>query len=129
MAEVYTNTEGQTAPGVFHLMALGRTRVFIYDLRPHGLFMDRRGYCERRGPVLHFGALRLVALRKEGRAEEILAAENEREEPMRAPEQVNSANAALRCWSAACSPLPARSANWLDGPCLASCSMYLEGSF
>ena len=26
----------------------------------------------------------------------------------------------------ACSPLPARSANWLDGLCLASCSMYLN---
>ena len=25
----------------------------------------------------------------------------------------------------ACSPSPARSADWLDGPCLASCSMYL----
>ena len=73
--------------------------------------------------LLHFDALRPVALREGDRIEETLA-ENEREMLVRAPAYVHSAHAALCCWSTACSPLPARYANWLDGPCL-SCSMYL----
>ena len=70
-----------------------------------------------RGPVLHFDALRLVALREVGRAEETLATENEREMPIRAPARVHSAYAAPLLLGKASSLLPARSANWLDGPC------------
>ena len=69
-----------------------------------------------RGPVLHFDALRPVALREGDRIEETFATENEREILIRAPAHVHSARAAPCCWNAAFSPLPARSANWLDGP-------------
>ena len=77
--------------------------------------------------ALHFDALRLAALREGGWIEEILATENGGKVLLllRAPAHVNSAHAALCCWREAYSPLPARSANWLDGPCLASCSMHL----
>ena len=77
--------------------------------------------------VLHFNALRLVALREGDRNEENLATENEKEMYIRKLAHVHSAYAALCCLRIACSSLPARSANWLDGPCLASCScsMYL----
>ena len=72
-----------------------------------------------RDPLLHFDALRLVALREGDRIEEILATENEREMLIRAPAHVHSA-LSLRSSSLlekAGSPLPARSADWLDGPC------------
>ena len=36
-----------------------------------------------------------------------------------APTNVHTARAAFCCWSTACCPHPARSADWLDGPCLA----------
>ena len=36
---------------------------------------------------------------------------------IRAPAHVHSAHAALLLLGQACSPLPARSADWLDGPC------------
>ena len=50
-----------------------------------------------RDPVLHFGTLRLVALREGDRIEENHATENEREMLMRAPAHVHSAHAALCC--------------------------------
>ena len=75
--------------------------------------------------ALRFGALRLIALREGDKIKETLATENEREILVRAPVHVDSAHASLCCRSTACSPLPAPSANWLDGPCLASCFMYL----
>ena len=80
-------------------------------------------------PVLHFDALRLVALREGGRIEETVATENEREMLIRALAHVHSAHAARCRWSTGFSPLPARSANWFDGPCLASCSMYSGSTF
>ena len=52
-----------------------------------------------RDPVLHFGALRLVALRKGGMILKVLAAVTEREMLIRAPAHVHSAHAALCCWS------------------------------
>ena len=54
-----------------------------------------------RDPVLHFDALRLVALREVGRIEETLATENKREILIRAPAHVHSAHAALFCRSTA----------------------------
>ena len=77
--------------------------------------------------VLHFDALRLVALREDGRTEEALATENGRKNYARISTRALSPPSSLLL-EQACSPLPARSANWLDGPCLASCSMYLRGS-
>ena len=50
-----------------------------------------------RVPLLHFDALRLVALR--GGHGKILATENVREMLIRAPAHVHSAHAALCCWS------------------------------
>ena len=35
---------------------------------------------------------------------------------------------ALCCWGIAFSPHPARLADWLHGPCLVPCSMYVRGS-
>ena len=81
-----------------------------------------------RDPVLHFDALHLAALREGGKIEEALATENEREVLIRAPPRVYSAHVAPCCWSAAFSPLPALSVNWIVGPCLASCSVYLGGN-
>ena len=52
-----------------------------------------------RDPVLHFDALRLVALREGDRTEETFATENERGMPIRAPAHVHSAHTALCCWS------------------------------
>ena len=51
-----------------------------------------------RGTVLHFGALRLVALREGGRIKETLATENEGKVLIRAHENVHPASAAPRCW-------------------------------
>ena len=76
---------------------------------------------------MHFDALRLVAQHEAGRFGETPAAENERGILIRAHAQVHSAHAALCCWDTAYSPLPARSANWLDGSCFASCSIYVLG--
>ena len=81
-----------------------------------------------RGPVLRYETLSLVALCEGDRIEETLATENEREVLKRASAHVHPDHAAHCCWSTASSPLPARSANWLDGPCLAICSMYLGGN-
>jgi hypothetical protein len=75
-----------------------------------------------RDPVLHLDAPRLVKLREGGRIEETLATGKERGMPIRAPAHVHPVHAAICCWSTAYSSLPARSANWLDGPCLAFCS-------
>ena len=77
-----------------------------------------------RNSVLNFDALRLVALCEGGRIEETIATENEREIPIRVHAHVNSAHAALCCWSTASSPHPARFANWLDGAFFAPFSMY-----
>ena len=78
-----------------------------------------------RDPVLHFEALRLAVLREGGRIKQPLATENERKclyahlrtchHPPRSSLQLGQA------WSL----LPAHSSNWLDDPCLASCSMNL----
>ena len=65
-----------------------------------------------------------VVLREGDRTEESFATENEGEMLIRAPAHVHPAHATPCCWSTAFSSFPARSANWLDGPCLASCSMY-----
>ena len=76
------------------------------------------------GHVLHFDALRLVALCKEGRTEETLTAENEREvrtQNLRTYTQLLMISADVIQLSV---PLPARPAKWHGGPCLASCSMY-----
>ena len=51
-----------------------------------------------RGPVLHFDALRLAALREGDRIEGALATENEKIRIL-APAHVHSAHAALFCWS------------------------------
>ena len=45
-----------------------------------------------RDPALHFGALRLVALREGGRLKETPATENEREMLIRAPARVHLAH-------------------------------------
>ena len=79
--------------------------------------------------VLNFDALRLVALREGHRTEATLAKDNEREMLIRAPAHVHSAHAALCCWSTSCSLLPARSANWLDDPCLVPRFMYLGSNY
>ena len=50
-----------------------------------------------RDPVFHFDALRLVGLREEGRLEETLATENEREILIRAPAHVHIARTAPCC--------------------------------
>ena len=47
---------------------------------------------------------------------------------IRAPAHVHPAHGTSCCWRKASSPLPARSANWLDGACLGPCSMYLGRS-
>ena len=49
-------------------------------------------------PVIHFDALRFVALREGDTNEETLATENERAMPIRAPAHIHSAYTALRCW-------------------------------
>ena len=53
----------------------------------------------------------------DGRGWGPLTTENEREMPIRARAHIHTAHAARCCWSTAYSPLQARSANWLDGPC------------
>ena len=58
-----------------------------------------------RGHVLHFDALRLIALREGYRTEEALATESEREAAIRASAHEHSAYAALCCWG----KLPAHS--------------------
>jgi len=78
-----------------------------------------------RYPVLHFDALRLVALREGDMIEETLATENERDAYTRTCARTPSPRSSLLL-EQACSPLPAHSAHWLGGPCLASCSMYLR---
>ena len=70
-----------------------------------------------RDPVLHFDALRLVALRGGGMIEEALATENEGEMLF-----TRTCACALSLRSSllleqACSLNPARSANWLGGLC------------
>ena len=78
-------------------------------------------------PVLHFDALRLAALREGGGIKEALATENERKiVNTRTCARTLSPRSFLLLGKAS-SPLPARSANWLDGPCLASCLMYFWG--
>ena len=67
-----------------------------------------------RGHILHFDALRLVALREGGRTEETLATEIERIFYTRTCAHTLSSSLLL---GVACSPLPAHSANWLNGPC------------
>ena len=79
-------------------------------------------------PALHFDALRLAALREGGRIEKTLAIENGRGMLIRANAHVHSAHAVLFLLEPACSPLPAHSANRLDGPCLTAWSMYLESN-
>ena len=78
-----------------------------------------------RGPVLHFDALRLVALREGSRIEEPIATGHESEMLIRAPAHVHPAHAARCCWG----KLSARSQpalrTGLMAPALASCSVYL----
>ena len=83
---------------------------------------DRGPAC--RDPVLSFDALSLVVLREGGRTEETLATENRKSAHTRTCALALSPCSSLLL-EKACSPHPARSANWLDGPCLASCYMYL----
>ena len=67
-----------------------------------------------RDPVLHFDALRLVAMHEGGRNEGALTTENKREMLTRAPAHVHPAHAALLCWSG----LAAHSQPALrNGPC------------
>ena len=73
-----------------------------------------------RDPAMHFDALRLVTPCEGGRIEDTLAKENERGMLIRAPAHVHPVRAFSLLLEKACSPLPARSVNWLDGPCLAS---------
>ena len=78
-------------------------------------------------PVLHFDALRPAALREGGGIKEALATENERKiVNTRTCARTLSPRSFLLLGKAS-SPLPARSANWLGGPCSASCSSYLGG--
>ena len=51
-----------------------------------------------RDPILHFDALRLVALHVRDRIEETLATGNERKVLIRAPAHVHPTHAALCCW-------------------------------
>ena len=80
-----------------------------------------------RDPALNFGALRLAALHEGGRTEETLATGGEREClyahlcTCTQPAKLIAAGESLK-------PTPIRSVNWLDGSCLAPCSMYLESS-
>jgi len=53
-----------------------------------------------RDPVLHFDALRLIALREGGKMEGAFPTENAREVLIRAPFQLHSARTAL-CWAGA----------------------------
>ena len=77
-----------------------------------------------RDPALHFDALRLVALSEGDRID---YRERERNAYARTCSRTLSPRSSL-LQGQAYSPLPARSANWLDGPCLAFCSMYLGGN-
>ena len=58
------------------------------------------------GPVLHFDALRLVALREGGTHEKTLATENEREILIRAPAHILSAHAAFLLLDRSSQPTP-----------------------
>ena len=78
-----------------------------------------------RDPVMHFDALRLAALRGRDRIEGALATENKRKAYTRTCAHEPGPRSSLLL-EQACSPLLARSADWLDGPCLVSCSMYLR---
>ena len=69
-------------------------------------------------PALHYGALRLAALREKDMTEETLETENEGNAYARTYARTLSPRSSLPLGQAY-SPLPARSANWLDGPCLA----------
>ena len=81
-----------------------------------------------RGPVLHFDALRLLALREGDRIEVCFATENEKYMPIRAPAHVHSAHAAFCCWGESFILPPACSANWLDGP-LFGVLLYVFGEY
>ena len=82
-----------------------------------------------RDPVLHFHALRLIALRGGDRNEETPTTENEREMLMhRACARALSPHSLFCCWSTAHSPHPGRSADWPHGPCLALAPCIPEGN-
>ena len=67
-----------------------------------------------RDPALHFDALRLVALHEGDRTQETLATENEKKNACtRTCARALSPRSSLLL-EQACSPLLARSANWLD---------------
>ena len=93
--------------------------------------MEMRGRAPAyRDPVLHFNALRLVALREGDRTEETLATENEREILIRAPAHVHSARAALfLLLEHRLQPTPSPLCGLASWPLLGACSMYRGEKF
>ena len=73
---------------------------------------------------MHFDGLRLVALREGGMNEETIETENERKSYTRTCAHTLSPRGFLLLEHTMQPALPAFSADWPHGPCLASCSIY-----
>ena len=82
-----------------------------------------------RDPLLHFDALRHVARPEGGRTEETFAANSEKENAYTRTCAYTLSPRSSLLLETACCPLPARSANWIDGPCFGALLYVFEEKF
>jgi hypothetical protein len=80
-----------------------------------------------RDPLLHLDALRHVARPEGGRTEEAFAADSEKENAYTRTCAYTLSTRSSLLLEKACCPLPARSANWIDGPCFGALLYVFEG--